>query len=87
MRPTEEEYEEFRARLSLRLIRKGVLAFNFEDLPMRMNRSMTQRTMEGTTFAIIATLVVIVAVGLGLLIFHFSDSQDLLAQWLRSLTM
>jgi hypothetical protein len=87
MRPTEEEYEEFRARLSLRLIRKGVLAFYFEDLPMRMKRSMTQRTMEGTTFAIIATLVVIVAVGLGLLMFHFSDSQDLLAQWLRSLTM
>jgi len=54
---------------------------------MRMERSMNQRTMEVTTFASIATLVVIAAVGLGLLIFYFSDSQDLLAQWLRSLTM
>ncbi len=29
MRLTEGEYEEFRARRSLRLIRKGVLAFSF----------------------------------------------------------
>jgi len=57
------------------------------NLPMRMKRSMNQRTMEVTTFAFIATFVMIAAVGLGLLIFNFSDSQDLLAQWLRSLTM
>ncbi len=54
---------------------------------MRMKRSMNQRTMEVTTFASIAMLVVIAAVGLGLLIFHFSYSQDWLAQWLRSITM
>ncbi len=54
---------------------------------MRMKLSMNQRTMEVKTFAFIATLVMIAAVGLGLLIFHFSDSQDLLAQWLRSLSM
>ncbi len=48
---------------------------------------MNQQTKEITNFAFIATLVVIAAVGLGLLIYYFSDSQDLLAQWLRSLTM
>jgi len=54
---------------------------------MRMKRSMNQRTKEVTTFAFIATLVLITAVGLGLLIFYFSDTEDLLAQWLRSITM
>ncbi len=54
---------------------------------MGIERRMNQQTKEITKFAFIATLVVIAAVGLGLLIFHFSDSQDLLAQWLRSLTM
>ncbi len=48
---------------------------------------MNQQTKEITNFAFKATLVVIAAVGLGLLIFYFIDSQDLLAQWLRSLTM
>jgi len=57
------------------------------NLPMRTKRSMNQRTKEVITFAFIATLVMIVAVGLGLIIFHFTDTQDLLAQWLRSITM
>jgi hypothetical protein len=54
---------------------------------MRMKRSMIQQTEEVTTFTFIATLVMIAAVGLGLLIFHFRDSQDWLAQWLQSLSM
>jgi len=54
---------------------------------MRMKRSMNQRTKEITTFVFIAALIMIAAVGLGLLIFHFSDTKDLLAQWLRNLTM
>jgi len=54
---------------------------------MRMERRMNQQSKEITNFAFKATLVVIAALGLGLLIFYFSDSQDLLAQWLRSITM
>ncbi len=54
---------------------------------MRMKRSMNQRTKEVSTFAFIATLVMIAAVGLGLIIFHFTYTQELLAQWLRSITM
>ena len=42
---------------------------------MRMKRSMNQRTKEVTTFAFIATLVMIAAVGLGLIIFHFTDKR------------
>ncbi len=53
---------------------------------MRMERSMNQRTKEVTTFGFIATLIMIAAVGLGLLIFHFSDTKDLLAQWLQDHT-
>ncbi len=87
MRLTEWEYEEFRARHSLRLIRKGVLAFYLWELPMRMKRSMSQRTKGVTTFAFKATLVMIAAVGLGLIIFHFTYTQELLAQWLRGITM
>ena len=56
------------------------------NLPMRMERSMNQRTKEVTTFGFIATLIMIAAVGLGLLIFHFSDTKDLLAQWLQDHT-
>ncbi len=54
---------------------------------MRMERSMNQQTKEVTTFVFIATLIMIAAVGLGLLIIRFSNTGDLLAQWLRSLTM
>jgi len=58
-----------------------------DSIPMGMERRRNQQTKEITNFAFKSALVVIAAVGLGLLIFYFSDSQDLLAQWLRSLTM
>jgi hypothetical protein len=54
---------------------------------MRMERSMNQQTKEVTTFAFIAAFVMIASVELGLQIFHFSDSQDWLTQWLQSLSM
>ncbi len=84
MRLTEGEYEEFRARCSLRLIRKGVLAFylwEFTDAHGTEN----EPTNQGSSF--IAALVMIASIGLGLLIFHFSNSQDWLTQWLQSLSM
>ncbi len=66
----------------------AVYLWEFTDsIPMGMERRMNQQTKDITNFAFKATLVVIAAVGLGLLIFYFIDSQDLLAQWLRSLTM
>jgi len=58
-----------------------------DSIPMGMERRMNQQTKEITNFAFKATLVVIAAVGLALLIFYFSDSQDLLAQWMQSLSM
>jgi len=54
---------------------------------MGMEWRMNQQTKDNTNFAFKATLVVIAAIGLALLIFYFSDSQDLLAQWLQSITM
>ncbi len=58
-----------------------------DSIPVGMERRMNQQTKKITNFAFIATLVVIASVGFGLLIFHFSYSQDWLAQWLRGITM